>query len=154
MCVGKVKVMIKVTYVLGFWYWGRRYTKSNLVSLEVLPVCTYMLPLAVLSLLEAQLEALFMYSCVNCCCSLLKFYKNKTVTSEPRLEEDQNIACTEWDVDMVVVGGGWNLVLSLSLSLTHTHTHWWRCDKVHCYVKDPIVSHFWVLFAKRHPSRA
>jgi len=75
--------------------------------------------MAVLSLLEAQLEAPFSYGCVNCCCTLFKFfYGNKMVTSEPKLEgqEEQNIACMERDMDRVVVGGGWNLVL-------HTHTH-------------------------------
>jgi hypothetical protein len=57
-----------------------------------------MLPLVVLSLLEAQLEALFLYGRATCCCSLLKFFHgNKTVASEPKLEgqEEQNIACTE-----------------------------------------------------------
>jgi hypothetical protein len=54
--------------------------------------------LAVLSLLEAQLEALFLYGYMTCWCSLLKFfYRNKTVTSELKLEgqEEQNIACME-----------------------------------------------------------
>ena len=58
-CVGRAKGVIKVTYVLDCHVGGRIRTKSNLVSLEVLPVCTYTLPLAVLSLLEAQLEAVF-----------------------------------------------------------------------------------------------
>ena len=71
----------------------------------------------------------------------------------PNLRVGKNNVLHAWSERCGQGCSWWWLEFGFSNTHTHTHTLWWRCDKVHCYVKDPVVSHFPV-FAKRHPSRA
>jgi len=51
--------------------------KSNLVILKVLTF--YILASVVLTLLETFLQALFLYGCESCCCSMLNFFYESNI---------------------------------------------------------------------------
>jgi hypothetical protein len=73
---------------------NRTRLKPNLVTLKLLPLCTYTFATVVLPLLETPLEILFWYSSETCCHILLNFlYGSWGMTGQGRCERE--ILCTQ-----------------------------------------------------------